>query len=226
MKKATYYAIAVLHLLNIIVTRHIGLWLATFISVFAYLVIRTKRHRKELLLVLIALPYLLFMLPEAFFTKAAEFLGISHSLGEIMSGIKAGFSLIPENLFFGVGFGAQTPMANMALSMAMNFGVIVFSVFIIIFVLRLVQLSEYGVYMSGSLLALISKAGALAVFGLFSLGTTADVFADVTIYFLFIYIFGILSASLRISKTEYMDRLSYYGDLRSADSSDINVRIS
>ena len=95
-----------------------------------------------------------------------------------------------------------------------------------ILVLRLVQISEYGIYMQGSLLSLISKAGALALFGLFSLGMTADVFSDVTVYYLFISIFAILSASLRISKTEYMDRLSYYGDLRSADSSDINVRIS
>jgi hypothetical protein len=80
--------------------------------------------------------------------------------------------------------------------------------------------------MRNSLLSLITKAGALAIFGIFSIGMTADVFSDITVYLLFISIFGILSASLRISKTEHIDRLSYYGDQRSPDSSDINVRIS
>lgn len=225
-KKAAYYAIAALHLANIVLAWHIGLWLATFISVFAYLIIRTKRQRKELLLLLIVLPYLLFLLPDAFFAKLSEIFKITPTLNEMLASFKAGFDIFTDNMFFGVGFGTQTPKANMALSIAMNFGVIVLSIFAVIFVLRLVQLSEYGIYMQGSLLSLISKAGALAVFGLLSLGMTADVFSDVTVYYLFISIFAILSASLRISKTEYMDRLSYYGDLRSADSSDINVRIS
>lgn len=225
-KKASYYAIAALHLANIVLAWHIGLWLATFISVFAYLIIRTKRQRKELLLLLIVLPYLLFLLPDAFFAKLSEIFKITPTVNEMLASFKMGFDIFTDNMFFGVGFGTQTPMANMALSIAMNFGVIVLSIFAVIFVLRLVQLSEYGIYMQGSLLSLISKAGALAVFGLLSLGMTADVFSDVTVYYLFISIFAILSASLRISKTEYMDRLSYYGDLRSADSSDINVRIS
>ena len=226
LKKAAYYAIAALHLANIVIAWHVGLWLATFISVFAYLIIRTKRQRKELLLLLIVFPYFLFLLPEEFFEKLSEIFSFSPAIKELIASYKTALELFSDNIFFGIGLSAQAPTANMALSIAMDFGVIVLSIFVVILVLRLVQLSEYGIYMRGSLLSLISKAGALAIFGLFSLGTTADVFSDTTIYFLFVSIFGILSASLRISKTEHMDRLSYYGDLRSADSSDINVRIS
>ncbi len=225
-KKAMYYAIATLHFVNIVFAWHIGLWLTTLVCVFAYLVIRTKNQRKEILLAFIALPYLLFFLPESFFDKISGIFGLSPTINEQIESFKLGFNVFSENAFFGVGFGTETPAANMGLSMAMNFGVIALSVFAVIFVLRLIQLSEYGLYMRNSLLSLITRAGALAIFGLFSLGMTADVFSDITIYFLFISIFGILSASLRISKTEYLDRLSYYGDQRSADSSDINVRIS
>ena len=225
-KKATYFAISALHLVNIIFAWNVGLCLATAISALAYLVIRTKNQRKELLLLLIALPYLLFLLPESFFEKLSEVLALNPPLNVMIESFKSCFDVLSGNAFFGVGFGTETPAANMALSIAMNFGVIVLSLFAMIFILRLVQLSEYGLYMRSSLLSLISQAGALAIFGLFSLGMTADVFSDITIYFLFISIFGILSASLRISKTEHLERLSYYGDQRSADSSDINVRIS
>lgn len=226
LKKAVYYAIAALHLANIVLTWHVGLWLATFISVFAYLIIRTKQQRKELLLALIVLPYFIFLLPESFLASVSETLKLSPAFNEYLPELEDGFLLFSHNFVFGLGFGTKTPMANMPLSIALNFGVIVLIIFIAIFVLRLVQLSEYGLYMRNSLLSHIAKAGALAVFGLFSLGMTADVFSDITVYFLFISIFGILSASLRISKTEHLDHLSYYGYQRSADSSDINVRIS
>ncbi|MBQ7333718.1 MAG: hypothetical protein IJW38_05155 [Clostridia bacterium] len=226
VKKAAYYAITSIHIVNIIFAWHIGLWFSTLISVFAYLIIRSKNQRKELLLVLIAFPYLLFLLPESFFAKLSEFLMISPTLNETLASFKTAFSIFSENAIFGVGFGTQTPNANMALSVAVNFGAVVLGILVAVFVLRLVQLSEYGIYMRSSLLSLITKAAAFAVFGLFSVGMTADVFSDITVYFLFVSIFGILSASLRISKTEYLDRLSYYGDQRSADSSDINVRIS
>lgn len=225
-KKTVYYTIAFLHLINVIIAWHIGLWLTALISVLAYFIIRTKKQRKEILLALIVLPYLLFLLPESFFASISDFLKLSPTVNEFLVALKSAFAVFSDNAVFGVGFGTETPSANMALAVAMNYGAIVLVVVALIFVLRLVQLSEYGIYMRGSLLSLISKAGALAVFAVFSLGMTADVFSDITIYFLFISIFGILSASLRISKTEYLDRLSYYGDQRSADSSDINVRIS
>ncbi len=225
MKKIAYYAIAFLHLANIILAWHIGLWFATFISIFAYFIIVAKKQRKELLLVLIVLPYLFFLLPDGFFESISEFLNITPALNETLSSFKESFAVFSENVFFGVGFGTETPAANTALSIAVNFGATVLGIIVVIFVLRLIQLSEYGIYMRSSLLCLITEAAALAIFGLLSVGVTADVFSDITVYFLFIAIFGILSASLRISKTEYLDRLSYYGDQRSADSSDINVRI-
>ena len=225
-KKLAYHAIAFLHFINVIFAWHVGLWLSTLIAVFAYFIIRSKRARKEILLVLIVLPYFLFLLPEAFFAKISEALNISPAINALISGFKGSFKMFLDNAAFGVGFGAETPAVNAMLSIAVNFGAAVLGIFIVIFILRLIQLSEYGVYMRSSLLSLITKAGALAIFGLVSLGMTADVFSDITVYFLFISIFGVLSAALRISKTEYLDRLSYYGDQRSADSSDISVRIS
>ena len=225
-KKVAYYSISFLHLINIVLAWQIGLWLATLISVLAYLIIRTEKLRKELLIALLVLPYLLFLLPESFFVKISDWLSITPGLNETLASWKTGFELFTDNVMFGLGFGSKTPTANTLLAISLNFGVVVLAAILIIFVIRLIQLSEYGIYMRGSLLALITKAAALAIFGLFSLGMSVDVFSDITVYFLFIYIFGILSASLRISKTEHLDRLSYYGDQRSADSSDINVRIS
>ena len=142
-KKAAYYAIAVLHFVNIILAWHVGLWLSTFILIFAYLIIRTKKHRKELLLALIILPYFLFLLPETFFAKITELFSLSPAPNELIASFKSGLEIFSDNLMFGVGFGPETPRGNMALSIAMNYGVIVLSIFFIIFVLRLVQLSEY-----------------------------------------------------------------------------------
>ena len=226
IKKVVYFAVAVLHFVNIIFAWNIGLWLSTLMSLLAYLIIRTKNQRKEFLLLLLALPYLLFLLPDGFFEKISEFFNITPSFGEMFGEWSVGLEIFRENLLFGVGFGTKTPLANAFLAIGMNFGLVVLAIIVVIFIMRLIQLSEYGIYMRNSLLSLITRAGALAIFGIFAMGMYIDVFSDITIYLIFISIFGILSASLRISKSEYLDHLSYYGDQRSADSSDINIRIS
>lgn len=225
-KKTLYFSISALTLVNIILAWQIGLWFTTLVSALAYLVIRSEKIRKEFLLLLIVLPYLFLLLPNSFFADISEFLALSPALNDRFAEWKQGFELFLENSMFGLGFGTETPPANTFLALALNFGVFVFAIVLIIFVFRLIQLSEYGIYMRNSLLALITKAGALAIFGLVSLGMSVDIFSDITIYFLFISVLGILSASLRISRNEYVERLSYYGDQRSADSSDINVRLS
>jgi hypothetical protein len=71
----------------------------------------------------------------------------------------------------------------------------------------------------------MTRMSALAVFALICFGTFANVFADITVYYLFFSVFGVLSATLRIAKKEHDDRLGYYGDSRSADSSVIDIRL-
>ena len=60
---------------------------------------------------------------------------------------------------------------------------------------------------------------------LIAFGMTEYIWADETLLYLFWCIFGIGSATLRIAKREHDDRVMYYGDLMTADTSVIDVKI-
>ena len=60
---------------------------------------------------------------------------------------------------------------------------------------------------------------------LIAFGMTEYIWADQMIYYLFWCIFGIGSATLRIAKREHDDRVMYYGDLTTVDSSVIDVKV-
>ena len=60
---------------------------------------------------------------------------------------------------------------------------------------------------------------------LLMLGWFADVSRDMSVYALFFLVFGMSTASLRISKNEYEDRQRYFGDNRRVDSSDADITL-
>jgi hypothetical protein len=60
---------------------------------------------------------------------------------------------------------------------------------------------------------------------LLSAGLTEYIWSDVTVYYLFWCILGLGSAALRIAKREHDDKVMYYGDLASVDSSVLDVKI-
>lgn len=226
IKKIFYSFVAALHLANVVFIWKSALWLTLLVSVFAYAVISSKKVRKELLVILLALPYVLLFFTEGMFVWASEFFSITPSASERFELWKAGLEKISENVVFGFGFGSAELGSNAFIALALNFGVPILAILALVFLLRTVQLSAYSAFMSGSLLMILSEGLAMSVFGLFALGAWIDVFSDITIYFLFIMIFGLSSASMRISRHEYLERVDYYKDLRSVDSSDVSVRLS
>ena len=100
---------------------------------------------------LLALPYLLFLLPEGFFAKISELLSISPAINETLAAWKDGLLIFKESVFFGIGSGAALP-ANTLLAIALDFGAVALGIIFVILILRLVQFSAYGIYMRSSLL--------------------------------------------------------------------------
>ena len=63
------------------------------------------------------------------------------------------------------------------------------------------------------------------LFALIFLGSTEYIWADNPSFYLFWCVFGIGSASLRISKRQLDDRVLYYEDTRDVDYSAIDIEI-
>ena len=66
---------------------------------------------------------------------------------------------------------------------------------------------------------------ALVTVALLIYGAFTNIFENAAVFYLFWAMFGICTSSLKTAKREYDDRLGYYGDLGSAESSAIDVSI-
>ena len=85
--------------------------------------------------------------------------------------------------------------------------------------------ATYRIYTLDSQVSALSMTAGVITIALLAFGMTEYIWADNTMYYLFWCIFGVGSASLRISKHEHDDRVMYYGDLTSVDSSVMDVRL-
>ncbi len=225
VKKAIYSTVFSLNVVGIVLLWHLGIWFAAAVTLIAAFVVRARSIRKELLGALLVLPYLLFLVPEGVFDWISERLWLSPTVSETFAAWEASFASFSEHIFFGTGFGSSAA-GNTLLSFGRSFGLFAVVLLALIVLTCISHYSLFVPYMRNSLLSFTAASSLLSLFALFSFGMSADIFSDVTVYYLFIAVLGIFGAALRISKSDYDARLGYYGDQISADSSVVDVRIT
>lgn len=149
--------------------------------------------------------------------------------------------ILGENIFTGIGIGETSfilELENMGLSelgyingaaflvdTAIEAGVFSLITLIVIFAVRVRHSVVYLPYVKNSQLTVLSKFSALSLSAAVALGAFNCLWADKSMFFLFWCIFGVGSAVLRVSKKEYDDRIAYYSDGRSAESSALDIEI-
>jgi len=146
--------------------------------------------------------------------------------GNVLTGIGIGESCFILELE-ALGFtGELFPNGgSFFLEVALEAGVFALAALLLIFITRVRHTAIYVPYVKTSQVSTLLKFTSLAVGALIGLGAFNYLFADMSMYFLFWCIFGVGSATLRISKSEHDDRVNYYSDGRSADSSAIDIEI-
>ncbi len=183
---------------------------------------------KVWVLFLFLLPGAVFLLPVNALSSISTFFSMELTLPEMRGQLVYSAELFIKNAFVGVDYSADTSLifTNTPIGIGLRFGVLAVVIITLILFLRLRQLSLYESYLrSSSSLLRLSNMTSLAMMSLLMLGWFTDVSEDMSIYALFFLIFGMSTASLRISKNEYEDRLRYFGDNRRVDSSDADITL-
>jgi hypothetical protein len=91
--------------------------------------------------------------------------------------------------------------------------------------LRLGHRANYLHYVKNSQTSAITRFAEVSVFCLLAYGTVNYIWSDMSMYYLFWCVFGIVSAAIRVAKKEHDDRVLYYEDNRTQDYSVIDVEI-
>lgn len=238
--KIVYSFIFVLILLALVTTASTWAFIAGFFGLAAYLFTRLRRGGPLFVGMLCFLPYLL-LLVGGDTLRAIEKLPFASSLGlgELADRWAASFKMFVDHIFVGVGIGSDsfvreiayystekyTDSANLLLEIGCEAGIFALVAFVTIIIVRLVHRISYRRYVAVSEVKNLSAFSSVAICVLFVFGAVNYLFSHLTLNLLYWFVFGIGSAALRVAKREHDDRLGYYSDGRSSDSSSMDIEL-
>ena len=237
---AIYVAALAVNLICLVFTGRIDLLIALVCALIACLIAKRGGGFAPVAIFTVFLPLLMLALPAETFDLIMQGTGFAYSKSELLLLWERSWVMLADNLFTGIGIGSDSfaseivnyghtgvgNASNLFIEIGCEAGVIALFFFLLAMAVRVFHRSTYRIYTSDSQVSALSLSAGAMIIALTAFGMTEYIFADNTMYYLFWCIFGIGSAALRISKREHDDRVMYYGDLMSVDSSVIDVKIS
>ena len=240
--RAFYSALAALNLYALIITWTRGAWLALILAAIGFAVIRSRRCPKLLLLPVILIPLAIPFIPsdiiERFLSifKAADSSAISR-----LSIWRSSVLMFFDNIFIGIGVGSDAfseeflkyaedgvtaPHShNLFLEIGCEMGIFALLAFTFILLIRIRHRATYARYVRGSSVDELCTISGTAFLALLIFGMTDYIWYSSAMLVLFWAVFGIGSATLRISKKEYDDSLTVTPAEMEDYSAEVNVII-
>ena len=239
--KVLYFIITVINFTALISTKSFWIFGALLIGSLAYLVQKMRHGSGIFLLLLSMLAYVLLFLP----SKQVDILAsneILKALGfaDSIERWRISILMLRDNLFLGVGIGSDSFIKEIAkysasfdyhnsgsflLEIACEAGAISLCFFLMLYFIRLRHRGIYQPYVKNSQVSKISSYTTVITVMLIVYGTFNYIWADMTTYYLFWCVFGLGSATLRVAKHEFDDRVAYFSDGSAEDSSSIDISI-
>ncbi len=242
-KRLLYAVPLILNLTALVLTWTRGAWIALIISVIAFAVIRSRACTKLLLIPILLIPVLLLFIPSSIKDRLLSAFNMSDSsVVSRLSVWRSSLRMFIENFFIGVGMGESAfseeflkyaedsvtaPHShNLLLEIGCEAGIFALLLFIYLLLIRVRHRASYARYVRNSSVDYLCTMSGTALFALLAFGMTDYIWYNSQMYVLFFTVFGIGSATLRISKSEYDDaRLSHFGE-NSEASAQIDISIS
>ena len=239
-ERVAYIFILMLVLAALVTTLELFALVAAVAGVIAYGLAKVRKTSGVLLAVTALLPYGVLLLPRRVLEFSDSLPILSHMRlvrrAEIFT--ESGRMFL-NNLLFGVGVGEEcfsSEMVEMSgikaqnsgsflLGIGCEMGVIALVVFLLIILVRIIHRIIYMPYVRSSQVSRICRFTSSVEVALFAFGAISYIWADMTMFYTFFCIFGIASATLRISKREFDDRVGYYRDGSGSESSNIDIVI-
>ena len=236
-----YLGVFALNFAALIFTWSRGAWIAISISLILFLGFKLRRHAGIIMIILAALPYAVFFLPESIMLRILSIFN-THDTSAFyrLSIYRSSFDMLTKNLLTGVGIGPESFSSaflsyaengvtaphshNLFLEIACEAGVFALILFLCLLISRIRHHASYTPYIKSSSVGSLSYVCAAALFALVLFGMTDYIFYDSGMYFMFFTVFGLGSALLRIAKREHHDRVSYYSEMdKNASAIDIGI---
>lgn len=219
-----------------------GAWLAVILAALAFIIIRSRRAPKILLIPAMFIPVALLFVPDSFVARFLSLFNLGDSsVSSRLSIWRSSLSMFFDNLFIGIGVGEEAfseeflkyaedsvtaPHShNLFLEIGCEIGIFALISLLYLLVIRVRHRATYAKYVRNSSVDNISTLSGTALFALLIFGMTDYIWYSSSTYYLFWVVFAIGSATLRISKREYDTSRSISYDEKGENSVSIDITI-
>ena len=237
--KLFYIFVFLCDLFALCITKFLPAVAVLVVALIAYPVSKLRVGSGAFMAFIAVLPYAVAFIPLSFVERISGLPVISMlGLYDLAIGYRTGLSLFLDSVFGGTGVGADCFAPEYALhggigdncgsfilQLGCEAGVFAVIVLVILFVIRLIHRGIYRKYVKDSQVSELSRFITVCTVCLIFLGAFCYLWEDTALYYLFWCVFAVGSAVFRVSRREFDDRVEYYTDGSSADSSSVDLML-
>jgi hypothetical protein len=237
--RAIYIISAVVSFAALIISGEIFAVIAIILGIFAHAVIKKNVLPPLLLPLMLILPLSVLLLPNSLLDSIFTYSPSISSAEELFSLWRHSLEILLNNLFIGIGIGKESfisemgqigifgynDSSNLFIELGLEAGIFAMICLILLVITRLHHRSIRYLYVRNSQIETLSSVSGAALFCILAFGMVNYIWSDVSAYYLFWCIFGIGSATLRVAKRDYDDKVLYYEETGDSDSSVIDIEI-
>lgn len=234
------YAVAcIVCLIALILSGEFFALTSILVGILAYAVIKTNKLPALFLPLLLGLSVALLLLPYDVLDFIFNYSPSVVSSSELFRLWDESMSAFSDNILVGIGIGKESFAAEMAsygifgyndcsnlfIELGLEAGMFALIAFLVLLFTRLYHRSLQYLYVRNSQIEKMSNLSGVCMFALIAFSMVNYIWSDSSAYYLFWCIFGIGSATLRVAKKDYDDKVVYYEETCDFDSSVIDVEI-
>lgn len=212
---------------------------AVLLGSLAYFIIKNNSRPGFFVSLMFLVPCILLLLPNSFLDvvfKYSPSLSFAEDLYDLWNNSLA---IMSENLFLGIGMGSEsfveemaslgffgyTDSSNLFIEIGLEAGIFALIALFCILFTRMKHRSIQYLYIRNSQIERISCISGACTLAMLVFGMVNYIWAESFAYYFFWCIFGIGSATLRVAKKDYDDKVLYYEESSAFDSSVIDIEI-
>lgn len=237
--RSLFIASSILCLIALIISGELLAITSLIIALFAHVFIKHNKLTAIVLPILLGVSVAVLLLPDTILNVIFTFSPSVISAEDLFRLWRKSLELMARNVIIGIGIGAESfteemfnlgivghpDSSNLFIELGLEAGILTPLCFIVILISRLKHRSAQYLYVRNSQIERISNLSGACLFGLIAFGMVNYIWSDMSAYYLFWCVFGIVSAAIRVAKKEHDDRVLYYEDNRTKDYSVIDVEI-
>ena len=213
--------------------------LATVLGVLAYHILKNNIRPNIFLPLLLVVPTLVLLLPNEIlnlvFTYSPSVVSAEKLIGLWNDSLK----ILSNNLLVGIGVGTESfaeemiaigvegypDSSNLFIELGLEAGIFALIAFMCIILTRMKHRSLHYLYLRNSQIERLSCICGACMLSLLTFGMVNYIWSEPGTYYFFWCLFGIGSATLRVAKKDYDDKVIYYEESSAFDSSVIDIEI-